>query len=91
MLYNEDSPKLRYLAQSFTALTQSLAQRKDVILCSPVGFSPHTAANTRAHVRVLRRALIEFLLGVQAEIGIATGGSGLAGEPQHEDDSDEEY
>ena len=42
-------------------------------------------------MRVLRRALIEFLLGVQAEIGIATGGSGVTGEPQHEDDSDEEY
>ena len=80
MLYNEgDSPKLTHLVSSFTGLVQTLTERPRVLLGSAIGFSAHHAAELRNLVRVARKALVDFLLGVQAEISgclAAAAGSG---------------
>ena len=81
VLYNEgDSPKLTHLVSSFTGLVQTLTERPRVLLGSAIGFSAHHAAELRNLVRVARKALVDFLLGVQAEIsGCLAAGSGAVG------------
>lgn len=83
VLYNEgDSPKLTHLVSSFTGLVQTLTERPRVLLGSPsaIGFSAHHAAELRNLVRVARKALVDFLLGVQAEIsGCLAAAAGAAG------------